>query len=77
MDASLQTLIDEQYGKIVEKMGGMTTLFGCRIDTDDTKQVVVAAYYMAQAECNKRMMDYHALDMQLDAAARRGNERTP
>ena len=71
MDKSLQPLIDLEYEKIADKMGGATTLFGNSIDIGDLKQMVVAAYYMGTQETQHRYEDYRALDRQLEKITRK------
>ena len=71
MDQNLQPLIDEQYERIISKMRPPTTLFGNSIDIGDLKQTVVAAYYMAITEEQRRREKYHLLTRQLEEATQK------
>ena len=69
MDASLQPLIDEQYKRIADKLSG-GLLCGQSIDPNDTKQMVVAAYYAGEAESRNQYGKYRALDQRLAEVTR-------
>ena len=61
MDASMQPLIDEQYERIADTLRS-GTLFGQSIDTDNAKQMVVAAYFAGRTESDNHYREYRELD---------------